>query len=206
MIFSVTATIIPVEVNPAQLAYVNQINNFTMPNYYMDLVYFYGGLVVGYTTDTVNGTLRYNNGQLQLYNGSWNALGGGSADTTCEDASCDLSDDTGYMYTNLDFTGTTGFDDFVDNDTTYTHLSNFTDDLNQSINCSNIYGGDDSDFCSDANDGGVGGADGLGEWMYLNIENSFSDPVRWNITQESSDTYTFVIKAGRHWIVTGGEI
>lgn len=50
-------------------------------------------------------------------------------DTQCDDIVCDLSDDTGYDFVDLDFTGTTGFDDNIDNDTTYTHLSNFTDDL-----------------------------------------------------------------------------
>ena len=49
-------------------------------------------------------------------------------------------------------------------------------------------------------------SDGLGSIMYLNIENSFVDPVRWNITQESDNLYNFTIKAGRHWIISGGEI
>ena len=60
--------------------------------------------------------------------------------------------------------------------------------------------------CVTQTGGDDGESDGLGEWMYINIENSFVDPVNWNITQASGDIYTFVIKPGRLWIISGGEL
>ena len=40
---------------------------------------------------------------------------GGGGDATCNTISCNLSDDKEYLYTNLDFAGTTGLSDGVDN-------------------------------------------------------------------------------------------
>lgn len=215
LIFSVTATIIPVEVNRPLPAYQNRLNNFTLLNY------FYAGINLGTTTDTTAGNMRYVNNQFQGYNGTdWLLLGAtnGTADTTCDDSVCNLSNSLGYLFTNLDFTGTTGFDDFVDNDTTYSDLSEFNNDVGYFNDIDNFTGsktngkictydsGNDLLNCTYTDQTGGGGDGGLGSIMYLNIENSFSNIVRWNITQESSDTYTFVVKAGRHWIISGGEV
>jgi len=55
---------------------------------------------------------------------SYNWILGVTGDTfllgnkTCNDLICDLSDDTGYDFTDLDFAGTTGFSDLSDADTT----------------------------------------------------------------------------------------
>jgi len=107
-------------------------NNFTETNYFMELIFFYGGLNLGYTADTTGGNIRYLNNQFQGYNGSdWIILSGGNgtADTTCEDGVCNLSNSYDFPFRNLSFEGTTGFDDLVDNDTTYSDLSEFNDDL-----------------------------------------------------------------------------
>lgn len=40
---------------------------------------------------------------------------GGGGDATCNTITCNLTDDEGYKFTNLDFTGTTGLSDGVDN-------------------------------------------------------------------------------------------
>ena len=39
----------------------------------------------------------------------------GPGDATCNTISCVLADDTGYLFNNLDFTNTSGFEDGVDN-------------------------------------------------------------------------------------------
>jgi len=40
---------------------------------------------------------------------------GGEGDATCNTISCNLSDDEGYLFTELDFIGTTGLSDGIDN-------------------------------------------------------------------------------------------
>jgi hypothetical protein len=80
-------------------------------------VIFSNGIRLGSTADTTAGNMRYAGSQFQGYNGTdWVALsGGGGADTTCEDSSCNLSDDYGFPFINLSFAGTTGFSDLTDN-------------------------------------------------------------------------------------------
>ena len=102
-------------------------------------VIFSNAIRLGTTTDTTAGNLRYTNNDLQYYNTSeWVSVGGsgGVADTTCEDGICNLSDDTGYKYTSLDFDGTTGLSDGVDDNDiipkwgiSYPYLENRTGNL-----------------------------------------------------------------------------
>lgn len=115
-----------VEVNPREPVYTDEINNFT------ELNYFSSALVTGNTASTIPGIIRFTGTQFQGWNGTgWVAFGagGGGADTTCEDSACNLSDDVGYRFDALAFNGTSGFDDLTDDDTTYTSLSEFVDDL-----------------------------------------------------------------------------
>jgi hypothetical protein len=62
-------------------------------------------------------------------------------DTTCATQTCNLADDTGYKYTSLDFTGTTGLSDGVDDDTNANTLcSGTTTYLDGEGNCDDISG------------------------------------------------------------------
>ena len=66
----------------------------------------------------------------KLSSGWIGSLQGNSCHTTV----CDLSDDTGYKFTNLDFSGTTGFDDLVDDSGGFT---NGTDIIVGKLNVTN---------------------------------------------------------------------
>lgn len=65
-------------------------------------------------------------------------------DTTCEDGVCSLGDDIDYKFSSLNFSGTTGFDDLFDNDTTYFSVVDnvITNQTTAGVNISGNYTGD----------------------------------------------------------------
>lgn len=47
---------------------------------------------------------------------------------------------------------------------------------------------------------------GSDENFYLNLENSYEDTITWNVSKAPGDTYTFKVRAGRKFIIDGGEV
>ena len=44
------------------------------------------------------------------------------------------------------------------------------------------------------------------KWMYLNMENSVTNPVVWNIKAYPDNVYHYITEPGRIFIVTSGEV
>lgn len=97
-----------------------------------------------------NNLTQCSNGEiLKVGSGLW-ACDSDSTGNTCNDVSCTLSDDTIGLSGNS-YTGTLGIENITENALIVT---NNTGVWNVNISCTNIQGGSDGDYCSDA-----GGAD-----------------------------------------------